>query len=703
MADATNKIAVDGLEFYEIKNNLKRFLSSQDKFKDYNFEGSGLSVLLDLLAYNTHYINYYSNMVANEMFLDTATVRDSVVSHSKLLGYTPTSNRGARAQVSVTVQANTDDGGIANEFLPRYSIFLANAGGKSFAFRTIDTYKFEPKEYSADSGNILSYWIPEVTIVEGRPAISTFIVDRTNSPSQRFVIPETNIDLSTLKVRVQTSSTNISGYDEYWTLVSDPLQLSQTSKVYFVQETENTKYEVYFGDDIVGKGLQNGNIVVLEYLVTSADPIEPNGIGATDTESLQSFTLEGDEFGSDIVDVDTIDPALGGAEREGIESIKYYAPRGFQAQDRAVTVEDYSFMLARDYPFAESIYVWGGEDNTPPIYGKVFISIKPTSGTSLTNQEKEAIKIGILKKFNIVGVTPEIVDPDYTYLKFETTVKMNPAKTTKTPNEVKQVVKNSITSYVNGNLGKFGGNLLSSRLSSNIDSSDTSVEASGTVILLEKHISPNYGVDANYNITFSNEIEPRTITTNGFLHFDPAKVSFLDPYSLAYLRDDGAGQVDVITYEPLPGSQTIDGAAATTAAAARITTNPSSVPEKPFRVLKEKAGTTNYKTGQLDLPSLNIAGLAGTNPVLKVGGQPRNFAEIVADKNQLLVLDNEDPLSNFVDVKLSTEGRLKSPSSVRNQSRFQSDPTPSTAPVTEEKNAAKTEESTPKPKGYPKC
>lgn len=161
--------------------------------------------------------------------------------------------------------------------------------------------------------------------------------------------------------------------------------------------------------------------------------------------------------------------------------------------------------------------------------------------------------------------------------------------------------------------------------------------------------------------------------------------------------------MDVITYEPLPGSQTIDGAAATTAAAARITTNPSSVPEKPFRVLKEKAGTTNYKTGQLDLPSLNIAGLAGTNPVLKVGGQPRNFAEIVADKNQLLVLDNEDPLSNFVDVKLSTEGRLKSPSSVRNQSRFQSDPTPSTAPVTEEKNAAKTEESTPKPKGYPKC
>jgi hypothetical protein len=697
MADANNKIAVDGLEFYEIKNNLKRFLSSQDKFKDYNFEGSGLSILLDLLAYNTHYINYYSNMVANEMFLDTATVRDSVVSHSKLLGYTPTSNKGARAQVSVTVAAD-GDGGVASEFLPRYSTFLATGGGVSFSFRTIDTYKFEPKSYD-ENGIVQEYWIPEVTIVEGRPAVSTFVVDRTNSPAQRFVIPESNIDLSTLKVRVQASVTNISGYDEYWTLVSDPLQLGPTSKVYFIQETENTKYEVYFGDDIAGKGLQNGNIVVLEYLVTSADPTEANSIGATDTESLQSFSLEASDFADP--DVVTIDPALGGSEREGIESIKYYAPRGFQAQDRAVTVEDYSFMLARDYPFAESIYVWGGEDNTPPVYGKVFVSIKPSRGTSLTNQEKEAIKTGILKKFNIVGVTPEIVDPDYTYLKFETTVKMNPTKTTKTPNEVKQVVKNAVNSYVNGNLGKFGGNLLASRLSSNIDSSDTSVEASGTVISLEKHISPNYGVDANYTTDFSNPIEPETITSNGFLHFDAAKASFSSPYSVAYLRDDGNGQINVVTYEPLPG--------AAVSTASSVSTNPTSLAEKPFRVLKSRAGSINYGSGQVDLPTLNIAGLSGINPVLKIGAQPSNFAEIVADKNQLLVMDNTDPTSNFVDVKLSTEGRLNSPSSARNQPKFQaattqqSTTTATTQTTAQTTNAAKPKESSPTPKGYPKC
>ena len=636
-------------------------------------------------------------MVANEMFLDTATVRDSVVSHSKLLGYTPTSNKGARAQVSVTVAAD-GDGGVASEFLPRYSTFLATGGGVSFSFRTIDTYKFEPKSYD-ENGIVQEYWIPEVTIVEGRPAVSTFVVDRTNSPAQRFVIPESNIDLSTLKVRVQASVTNISGYDEYWTLVSDPLQLGPTSKVYFVQETENTKYEVYFGDDIAGKGLQNGNIVVLEYLVTSADPTEANSIGATDTESLQSFSLEASDFADP--DVVTIDPALGGSEREGIESIKYYAPRGFQAQDRAVTVEDYSFMLARDYPFAESIYVWGGEDNTPPVYGKVFVSIKPSRGTSLTNQEKEAIKTGILKKFNIVGVTPEIVDPDYTYLKFETTVKMNPTKTTKTPNEVKQVVKNAVNSYVNGNLGKFGGNLLASRLSSNIDSSDTSVEASGTVISLEKHISPNYGVDANYTTDFSNPIEPETITSNGFLHFDAAKASFSSPYSVAYLRDDGNGQINVVTYEPLPG--------AAVSTASSVSTNPTSLAEKPFRVLKSRAGSINYGSGQVDLPTLNIAGLSGINPVLKIGAQPSNFAEIVADKNQLLVMDNTDPTSNFVDVKLSTEGRLNSPSSARNQPKFQaattqqSTTTATTQTTAQTTNAAKPKESSPTPKGYPKC
>lgn len=669
MSDITNRTAVDGLDFYEIKAKLRDFLSSQDKFKDYNFEGSGLSILLDLLAYNTHYINYYSNMVANEMFLDTATTRDSVVSHAKLLGYTPNSNRAARAKVSLIVGVDEESGRVP-EFLPKNSGFASIPGQGSSAsvtFLTNESHKFEPYEYD-DSGNILRYWIPEIEIIEGTAKVTTYVVDRTNRPAQRFIIPQGNVDISTLKVRVQSSATDISGYDEYWTLVTDPLQLNAESKVYFIQETENQKFEIYFGDDIVGKSVKNGNIVVLEYIVTSSDPTAANGIGSTDSAATRSFIIEsGGSLPLGDREVIVISPAAGGAERETINSIKYYAPRGFQAQDRAVTVEDYSFMLAKEYPFAESIYVWGGEDNNPPIYGKVFISIKPLRGTNLTNQEKEAIKFGILKKFNIVGVTPEIIDPDYTYLKIDTTVKMNQSKSAKTPNDVKQIVKDTINQYINDNLGKFGGNLLSSRLYSVIDTSCPSIEASATKILLEKRIEPNYGVLANYTTNFSNPIEPGTVQTNAFLHFDPAKVGAAEPYSIAYIRDAGDGTLNVISFESVPG----------TAQRQEVEFNPEQLEEKSFRILKPNAGTINYSTGKLDMPGLNIAGMSGVNPVLRITTQPSNFAEIIADRNQLLVVDSEDPTSIGVAIRLSSQGRLNSPVGIKNQPSFQQSPTAS--------------------------
>lgn len=669
MADPTYKIAVDGLEFYEIKSRLKQFLSSQDRFKDYNFEGSGLSILLDLLAYNTHYINYYSNMVANEMFLDTATVRDSVVSHAKLLGYTPTSNRGARAIVSLTVPANAN-GSIEDEFLPKYSVFSANAGtgtGAAFNFLTLESHKLEPKEYD-ENGIIQTYWIPELQIVEGKATVSTFVVDRTNKPAQRFVIPQENVDVSTLRVRVQASTTDISGYDEYWTRVTDPLQLNAESKIYFLQETENRKFEVYFGDDIVGKGLKNGNVVILEYLVTTSDPTIANEIGANETENVRAFVLEGSSFPV-MTEAVVVTPAAGGSARESIESIKYYAPRGFQAQDRAVTVEDYAFTLSKEYPFAESIYVWGGEDNTPPVYGRVFVSIKPVRGTTLTNQEKEAIKSGILKKFNVVGVIPEIIDPDYTFLRFQTTVKMNTAKTAKSQNEIKQLVKNTVLSYVNDNLGKFGGNLLTSRLTSTVDAADTSIEGNGILVTLEKQVTPTYGVESNYTVNFSNPIESGTLTSNAFLHFDSSKVDFTSPYSVSYLVDDGAGAINVVTYESLP------------------TNNTTTSKQQKARVLKRNAGKVNYSSGQIDLPNFNISGLSGVNPLFKIFGQPSNYAEIVAEKNQLFVIDEEDPTANLVEVQSTTQGKLNSPSAAKNPPKIASTATQSITNTTQTNQA----------------
>ena len=668
MANTTNNIAVDGLDFYEIKARLREFLGSQDKFKDYNFEGSGLSILLDLLAYNTHYINYYSNMVANEMFLDTATVRDSVVSHAKLLGYTPNSNTAARAKVSLEVLVNSDTGTIEDEFLPKYTTFVARpVDGVSLTFVSLETHKFEPYRYD-DDGTIVSYWIPEIEIVEGKYRTATFVVDRVNRPAQKFLIPQENVDISTLRVRVQTSTTNINGYDEYWTLVTDPLQLKSDSKVYFVQEAENQKYEVYFGDDIVGKNVQNGNVVILEYVVSSADPTIANQVGANETANSRTFSVVGVPALTKIVQV--ITPASGGAGRESVDSIKFYAPRGYQAQDRAVTVEDYSFMLAREYPFAESIYVWGGEDNDPPVYGKVFVSIKPLRGTNLTNQEKEAIKSGVFKRFNVVGITPEIVDPDYTFLRFDSTLKVNPSKSTKTVNEIKQLVKRSINNYINENLGKFGGNLLTSRLYATIDATCTSIEASGTSVTLEKRIEPVYGVSSNYTTNFSNPLQPGTFVSNAFNHFDPAKVGTSSPYSVSYLKDNGQGVLEVVSFEPV-----------TTGSQAPVTqpqvVNPQTLAEKTYRITKPNAGTVNYTTGKVDLPGLNVQSMSGIAPVLRLNSEPSNFAEIETARNQLLIVDAEDPSAINVNVRLSTQGRLNSPTAVRNQPRF----APPTAPA----------------------
>lgn len=668
MANTTNNIAVDGLDFYEIKARLREFLGSQDKFKDYNFEGSGLSILLDLLAYNTHYINYYSNMVANEMFLDTATVRDSVVSHAKLLGYTPNSNTGARAKVSLEILVNSDTGTIEDEFLAKYTMFVARpVDGVSLTFVSLETHKFEPYRYD-DDGTIVSYWIPEIEIVEGKYRTATFVVDRVNRPAQKFLIPQENVDISTLRVRVQTSTTNINGYDEYWTLVTDPLQLKSDSKVYFVQEAENQKYEVYFGDDIVGKNVQNGNVVILEYVVPSADPTVANQVGANETANSRTFSVIGGPTSQKSVQV--ITPASGGAGRESVDSIKFYAPRGYQAQDRAVTVEDYSFMLAREYPFAESIYVWGGEDNDPPVYGKVFVSIKPLRGTNLTNQEKEAIKSGVFKRFNVVGITPEIVDPDYTFLRFDSTLKVNPSKSTKTVNEIKQLVKRSINNYINENLGKFGGNLLTSRLYATIDATCTSIEASGTSVTLEKRIEPIYGVSSNYTTNFSNPLQPGTFVSNAFNHFDPAKVGTSSPYSVSYLKDNGQGVLEVVSFEPVTtGSQA--------PATQPQVVNPQTLAEKTYRITKPNAGTVNYTTGKVDLPGLNVQSMSGIAPVLRLNSEPSNFAEIETARNQLLIVDAEDPSAINVNVRLSTQGRLNSPTAVRNQPRF----APPTAPV----------------------
>ena len=361
--DLSKKLEIADLDFDTLKNSFKDFLRGQDEFKDFNFEGSGMNYLLDLLAYNTHYQSFYTNMVANEMFLDTALKRDSVVSLAKHLGYTPNSVRAATATVNLTGSSETT--------ILRGTSIKGTVGSVTYNFVPIDDISI------VATGDAGLFGADSVKIYEGTLETTSFVVDYTN-PSQKFVLPE-NADTSTLTVRVQNSLTDSTGYSTKWQLASDLNEVKDTDKVYHLQEIENNRFEIFFGDNIVGEKPSDGNVIVVQYVLTNGPAA--NGVGRNDLNEsgIRSFTLSS-------YTVDTIASAAGGSEAESLRSIKYHAPRSYAAQDRSVTASDFSTMLVRDYADIESAYVWGGQDNDPPEYGKIFVALKNGQGGVKKNE-----------------------------------------------------------------------------------------------------------------------------------------------------------------------------------------------------------------------------------------------------------------------------------------------------------------------------
>ncbi len=625
MSNEPAALKVVNIDFNEIKDSFSTFLKSQEKFKDYNFSGSGLNVLLDVLAYNTHYTGFYSNMVANEMFLDSAVLRDSVVSHAKQLGYTPRSVTSAKAVVDLTVNFPTEQPGIPGDsgFLQVNTPFTCvNADGTSYIFRNTEAVKYEVAEFNSD-GNPIQWKIRNLEVIEGRYANKTYIVDK-NNPNQKFIIPEANVDTSTLKVRVQTSTTDISGYDTPWTLSKDANVLTETSKNYFLQEVEDGFYEVFFGDDIAGQGVKQNNVVILEYYVSNGDA--SNGCGLLDSTTSPSFTTSAE--GSGTYTVSVVSPASGGTDREDKESVRYYAPRAYQAQERAVTKNDYEFILARDYAFADAVKVWGGEDNDPPVFGKVYVAVKPKSGTQLTDQERATIKTTILKDKNLVGIQPEVIDPDYVYIMFNTKVTYNDTLTTRSASEISGLVRDKMASYVDSTLERFDTNFRYSNFVTALDAVDPGVVATNTDIRLEKRFSPAFGTPLSYQIKFNNEFwhpvttgcEP-VVTSNGFYIFDQEKSSLTDPTSLAFLDDDGLGNIRTYTIE-----------------------------NSAKRIINPTAGTIDYCTGVINLTNFSPTKLEN-GILMKVTVIPaERFGDISVDRDMLLVMDTVDTDSRVVSV-----------------------------------------------------
>ena len=495
MAD---RLRVTELDFDTIKNNLKAFLNQQSEFTDYDFEGSGLNILLDILAYNTHYNAYYLNMVANESFLDTAILRDSVISHAKTLGYTPHSTRASVATINFTANSATSTSGTLT--LPAGFGFLSNQ---------IDSkpYNFVVLEDTTVTKANSTYYFQNLEIYEGQLTTYRFTHNSASNPKQVFTLPDANIDTTTIKVQVAPSSgnTQLTVYN----LVSDILDVGVSSEVYYLQENKSGKYQIYFGNDAVGKSLPDGAIVNVTYLRTNGTAankannyVATSGISDSLAESITSFVI------------DPVSPAAGGAVRESVDDIKFGAAAQFTTQNRLVTVKDYESYLKKNYPSIDSLSVWGGEEETPPTYGKVYISLKPKENYFISETEKQRIIDEIISPKAIVAVSAEIRNPEYLYLLVENYVEFDKKKTSSTPEAIKTSIRNAILVYRNTNLNKFDSTFVLSKLQDSIDGVDlNAITGSETVLRLQKRFEPTLGASTTYTINF-NALLHRGTTTN---------------------------------------------------------------------------------------------------------------------------------------------------------------------------------------------
>ena len=487
MAVNDKRLTVTEFDFDDVKSNLKVFLKGQTEFKDYDFEGSGMSALLDVLAYNTHYLGFNANMLANEMFLDSASLRSSVVSHAKTLGYVPNS---ARASVA-TVDVNLNTTSLTSATMPAGTVFTTSVDGTDFQFVTA------ADKTASTIGNIIP--LLNVKIYEGTFVSTRYTVDSTDV-DQRFLLTDNRADITTLTVKVQTSSSN--SYTATYTEATDITQVSATSKVYFIQEVEAGKFEVYFGDGIVGDALDDGNIVILTYVVSNK--AAANGAAIfTNAAAIATVTD---------VAVSTVTIANSGSEAESLASIKYNAPLDYASQGRCVTAEDYKVFTKKLYANAQAVQVFGGESGSfdtslgvvsTPEYGKVFISIKSSTGLNLTTSEKTQL-VKDFAPFTVASTTPVIVDPAITFLILNTVFKYDSSATTETSDSLKTSVINTLQTFNDNNLEQFEGMYRHSKVTGLIDNTDTSITSNITTVRMAKKFTPTLNASTLYTINFDN-------------------------------------------------------------------------------------------------------------------------------------------------------------------------------------------------------
>jgi len=668
------QLNVTELDFDNIKANLKTFLNSQTEFADYNFEGSGLAVLIDLLAYNTHYNGILAHMLANENFIDTAIKRESVVSIAKALGYTPRSSRcsAAKINLAITVPSSYTTTTLV---LSRDAVFTAGVSGTTYKFYPAGTtttqavtaggvgpywlygthatlgagyyfplYLTEAASDTADIGGTgstvytfteysgVTFYAPNsgkkeaqtslgtqvstgenttissgltygmytgqvassetktqfvfagLTLKEGLRVSNQFVVS-TGKEAGPYVIPNNRIDTSTLRVRVQNSTTDLT--TSVYTLNTTFLNVKSDTKAFFVEEGADGLFQIRFGDDTIGKKLSNGNVILLDYINT-------NGTIANTANSFAAVSTLA--TAGELVNNTIYSAASGGALQEGIDEIRFNAPRFNATRDRAVTEQDYETLILASNPNIQSCSVWGGEKNDPPIYGKVFVSLNPVLGTFITESDKDNIKTAVIEPKTPVSIIPEFVDPEYTYVSVDVGIVYNPKLTTLAKGQIEAGALTNVTSYFSGSLNKLNKSFYYSRIHDTIKSSNDAIISLNIQSRLQKRIKPDLLVPKNYTVKFNQKLQPRELTST---YFD---VTIGLVTTKVLLQDVPAAGVVAPLYS---GSGTVNAVTGTGTVVAAI-------------------GTIDYDAGTVSIPSTTINKLYGTEATLRIQVTPHD-------------------------------------------------------------------------------
>ena len=598
MATNKKKLRVTELDFDNIKENLKTFLKAQTEFKDYDFEGSGMSVLLDTLAYNTHYLGFNANMLANEMFLDSAALRSSVVSHAKTLGYEVSSPRAPIAIVNVSLSTSG-----STKTMPAGTSFSTSIDGTSYQFVTVADVT------ASNTGSAVPF--DSVNIYEGSYVTTRYTVD-VNDADQRFLLSDARSDTTTLTVKVQNSASDTT--TTTYTRATDITQLSSSSTVYYLQETDSGLFEVYFGDGTVSAALSDGNIVILQYVVTNKTAA--NGASSfSSPASIDSVTG---------VTVTTVTNASGGSEAETIQSIKLNAPLDYAAQGRCVTVDDYKTYTKKLFPNTQAVSVWGGEDgsydtstgvSSNPEYGKVFISIKSTTGENLTTVQKSNL-VTAFAPFKVASITPVVVDPETTFLILNVNFNYDSTATTSTKDELASLISTTISNYNSSDLQEFNSSFRHSKLLGLIDDTDTSILNNTTTVTMGKFFTP-VSETSSYNINFNNAFfNPHSghnaagggvIASTGFYLDNSTETEY-------FFDDDGSGNLRIYSLSTA-GVRTY---------------------------LNSTAGTIDYTNGTISTTALLISAVSDVDGVsstqIRITAIPKSN-DIIPVRNQILEID----------------------------------------------------------------